>query len=318
MSKIAAQILVYGSEVLILLVYVLLVGQIFLNRNLPRVGGKIGPPRVRWPVSLTPPGFSYVDCRAITLFSRPPDAMPYADFKTYLRDAPLRHQALVRVYLVALCNTRIEIMDRPTYYQRIDAVEALALLRELPDLRLVYRLQLSDEPSFLDPWACKVAGKEVFLLGNATTSGLIVLYLPDRRLGQMLGLTLLHEWLHLLAFNSAGTVRRFNRADAIEPLREPALAPVSFGDPKAPFDEAWTDLGENLLGYDGTAARRAALAAPAHAMILWQRVEKSLRKTPLRLRSTRFAEFVALGHFMRQEVAPKARALRARMAQSRH
>ena len=80
-----------GSEVLILLVYVLLFGQIFLNRNLPRVGGKIGPRRVRWPASLTPPGFSRVDCHAITLFSRPPDAAPYANFKTYRRDAPLRH-----------------------------------------------------------------------------------------------------------------------------------------------------------------------------------------------------------------------------------
>ncbi len=84
-----------------------------VNRNLPRVGGKIGARRVRWPASLTPPGFSYVDCRAITLFSRPPDAAPYANLKTYLRDAPLRRAALVRVYRVAGCNTRIEIMDEP-------------------------------------------------------------------------------------------------------------------------------------------------------------------------------------------------------------
>ena len=140
-----------------------------------------------------------------------------------------------------------------------------------------------------------------------------MLYLPDRRLGQMLGLTLLHEWLHLLAFNSAGSVRRFKRANAIEPL--PQLVGGwrrSHSAIRARLNhEVWSDLGEAIFGYDETAARQAALAAPVHAMILWQRVEKALRKTPQRLRSTRFAEFVALGHFMRQEVAPKARAARA-------
>ena len=116
-----------------------------------------------------------------------------------------------------------------------------------------------------------------------------------------------------------GTLRRFNRADAIEPL---AVADwwrrCRSAARRHRVDEAWADLGENLLGYDETVAHQTALAAPAHAMILWQRVEKALRKTPLRLRSTRSAEFVALGQFMRQEVAPKARALRARLARRRH
>src|SRR5579872_2360843 len=157
MNKIiAAQILAHGPEVLVLLVYVVLLGHMFLNRKLPRVGGKIGPRRVRWPVSLTPQGFSRVDCRAITLFERPPDAAPYTNFKTYVREAPLRRAALVRIYRVAGCNTRIEIMDEPANFERIDAAEALALLRELPDARLVYRLHLSDQPSFLDPWLRKV------------------------------------------------------------------------------------------------------------------------------------------------------------------
>ena len=106
--------------------------------------------------------------------------------------------------------------------------------------------------------------------------------------------------------------RRFKRANVIEPLPQPAVAPVSFGHPSTHVHEAWSELGEAIFGYDETLARQAALAAPVHAMILWQRVEKALRKTPKRLRSTRFAEFVALGQFMRREVAPKARAVRAR------
>ena len=83
-----------GRESRVFLIYVVLLGQMYVNRNLPRVGGKIGARRVRWPASLTPLGFSYVDCRAITFFSRPPDAAPYVNLKTYLRDAPLRRAAL--------------------------------------------------------------------------------------------------------------------------------------------------------------------------------------------------------------------------------
>ena len=52
MSKIAAADIVnHGPAVLVFLIYVVLLGQMFLNRNLPRVGGKIGPRRVRWPAS---------------------------------------------------------------------------------------------------------------------------------------------------------------------------------------------------------------------------------------------------------------------------
>ena len=140
----------------------------------------------------------------------------------------------------------------------------------------------------------------------------MVLYKPDRRLGELVGLTLLHEWLHLIAFKSVREVRRFKRANAVEPLVPPAVEPISFGDRKTPVYEAWCDLGEKLLGYDETIARDAALTYPVHAMILWRCVEKILRKPPAGLRSTRLAEFERLGAFMRTEVASRARAATAR------
>ena len=74
--------------------------------------------------------------------------------------------------------------------------------------------------------------------------------------------------------------------------------------------EAWCDLGEKLLGFDENEARQTALAPPLHAMILWHCVERMLRRTPRRLRSTRFDELTKRGEFMRAEIAPKARALR--------
>ena len=73
------------------------------------------------------------------------------------------------------CKTRIEIPAQPPAYQRIDAAETLALLRELPDPRLVHRLHLSDEPAVLDPWMRKLAGRDFYSLGHAT-------FRPDRAL----------------------------------------------------------------------------------------------------------------------------------------
>jgi hypothetical protein len=180
-------------------------------------------------------------------------------------------------------------------------------LRELPDLRLIRRLHLSDEGPFLDPWVRKLAGQEFFLLGNATNFSLVVLYKPDRRLRELVGLTLRHEWLHLVAFKSVRDVRRFKRANAVERLVPPAVEPISFGDRKTPVNEAWCDLGEKLLGYDETIARDAALTYTAHAMILWRCVEKILRKPPPGLRSTRLAEFEKRAAFMKAEIAPRAR-----------
>jgi hypothetical protein len=86
-----------------------------------------------------------------------------------------------------------------------------------------------------------------------------------------------------------------------------AIAPLNFGDRNTAVYETWCDLGEKLLGHDESAARQTALAAPVHAMVLWRCVERMLRKTPLRLRSTRFDELMRRGDFMRAEVEPKAR-----------
>lgn len=156
----------------------------------------------------------------------------------------------------------------------------------------------------------KVKGEELFSLGHATNFSLIVLYKPDRRDGQVLGLTLLHEWLHLVAFASTMQIWRFKRANATEPLPPVTVEPVNFGDRNTPIYEAWCDLGEKLLGYDESLARQAALASPVHAVILWRCIEHLLRRTPPRFRSTRFDEFMERSAFMHTEVLENARAVR--------
>jgi hypothetical protein len=297
----------------IICAFLALVGLGFLNRNMPRVGGKLGPIQPVDPPPVLPGGFSRIYTRVVTLFVAS-DASRFPTLKAFLRDGTARLDVVMRVYCVAGCKAEIEIPEQVADYERIDAAQALALLRELPDPRRVHRLHLRDQESFLDPWARKVRGEEFTYLGHATNFSLIVLYKPDRRLGDRLGTTLLHEWLHLVAFAATIQLWRFRRANAIEPLPPLVPDPVRGGGRDTEIHEAWCDLGEKILGYDESTARQVALKAPVHAMILWRCVERMLRRTPLRLRCTRFDELMDRATFMRAEVEPKAREARARTA----
>jgi len=301
-----------GAKIVFLAVFVVVAIRAFLSRNLPRVGGKIGQRRNIEPAEPIPAGFSAVYERAVTVAAPASDAAPPADLKAFLRHGVTQRQTLMRVYRVRGCKTEIEIPMAAPDYARIDAAEALALLRELPDPRLIRRLHLSDERCFLDPWVHKLRGQQFFTLGHATNFRLVVLYKPDRRLCEIVGLTLLHEWLHIVAFGSSLAVWRFSRANAIEPLVPAAIAPAFNPGRKSAIYEAWSDLGEKLFGYDETVAREAALTSPAHAMIIWRRVDMIMRKAPARLRSTRFAEWDRRAAFMTAEVAPRAKAVRRR------
>jgi hypothetical protein len=309
----AGKISVAEVQALILLVlFAIFVVRAFRARNLPRVGGKIGRRRTDVPAPPFPEGISASYVRADTLFEAKPNAPQYSSLKAFLRNGAVALPTLMHVYRMAGCRTEIELPATVPNYDRIDVADAVALLRELPDVRLVRRLQLSDEPCFLDPWVRTVAGRQYFLLGNASKSGLIVLYQPDRGHSQNLRMTLLHEWLHLVAYQSAAQIRRFKRANAFEQPVAARLKTISFGDPRTPIFEAWCELGEKIFGYEETVAREAALAAPVHTMILWGSVEKILIATPLRLRSTRFEDLMGRGGFINGEIAPQAAAARAK------
>jgi hypothetical protein len=299
-------------QVVIVILFGITLIRMFLARGMPQVGGKIGSRHKVAESTPVPDGFSKVYARSMRLFVASGDAAKFPDRKSFLRQSTQAIPALMHVYRVAGCKTEIEIPAGRPDYDRIDAGEALALLRELPDPRLVRRLHLSDQPAFLDPWVRKVTGRDVRLLGHATDFGLIALYRPDRNFPRENGLTLLHEWLHIVAFKHEIDLWRFRRAGKIEPLAPIPYDGINTGRAARLPHEAWADLGEKLLGYDEEGARREALASPIHATILWRRIEKILRKTAVRLRSTRFVEFEARTAFMRGEVAAKARESRLR------
>jgi len=294
---------VFDSVIILLCLAPLIYG--IIHRNRPRVGGKIGPVRTLEPRPSPPAGFSKVYARAMTLFVGG-DATRFATLNEYLREGPRPRPVLMRVYRVAGCTTEIEIQDEPADYERIDAEEALALLRELPDLRRVGRLHLSDERSYFDAWVRRERGEDVVLLGNATNFRLIVLYRPDRRFRPHLERTLLHEWLHLVAFAAWFDLWRFGRAKRLETLSPLAVKPLNLGGHNVALHEAWCDLGERLLSRDENEARQAARSSPLQSIILWRRMERILRRTPPEFRSTRYDDWVARGTFMRAEIAPLA------------
>jgi hypothetical protein len=300
------------TQVIIIVFFSSLLVRAFLQRGMPRVGGKLGPLRTLESAAPAAAGFSRIYARVMTVFSPTADATSFPSLKAFLRHGTVGQPTLMHIYRVAGSKTEIEIPVEPPDYECIDAAEALALLRELPDQRIIRRLHLSDQECFLDPWAQKICSRAIVIVGHATNFRLVVLYKPDRRLGPFVGLTLLHEWLHIVAFDSWRHVWRFSRAKAVEPLQPSTIESVNFGVRKTPIYEAWCDLGEKLFGYDETVARQAALASPVHAMIVWQRVEKIMRKAPLRSRSTRFAEFEARAVFMHAEVKPKAHQVRTK------
>ncbi len=282
---------------IVLVIFIVFLVRAFLQHNLPRPGGKLGALRAIDPPVPIPAGFSRVYARTITVFAASSEARHFSSLKAFLRHGTVQYPALMRIYRVAGCMTDIEIPAETANYDRMEATEALALLRELPDLRYIRRLQLSDEPCYLDPWLRAIHGPQFLLLGNATKTGVVVLYRPDRRDRNTAGLTLLHEWLHVVALNSPRDLRRFQRASGIEPLTPPSMPTVSVGVRKTAVHEAWADLGERLFGYDEAAARNAALAAPLHAMVLWQSLQSAMRQAPPGFRSTRSAELDARGHF---------------------
>jgi hypothetical protein len=298
-----------ANGIFILLIFVYLAARAFRYRNVPRVGGKIGPRRKIKPAEPIPAGFSALYKRSVTVGTPPTDAVSHPDLKSFLRHGVTQRRIQMRVYRVSGCKSEIEMPMEAPDYERIDAAEALELLRELPDPRLIRRLHLSDERCFVDPWVRKLRGQQYFTLGHATNFRLVVLYRPDRRLREIVGHTLLHEWLHIVAFASYVTVWRFTRANAVEPLVPAAIEPVFNRGRRTTIYEAWSDLGEQLFGYDEKVAREAALTSPVHATILWRRVEKIMRKTPARLRSSRFAEWERRAAFMQAEVGPKAKAI---------
>src|SRR6202161_1884362 len=81
----------------------------FLRRNMPRVGGKLGPIRTVDPQAPLS-GFSRIYARTVTLFVAS-DASRFPTLKAFLRDGTVRLTVAIRIYCVAGCKAEIEIPE---------------------------------------------------------------------------------------------------------------------------------------------------------------------------------------------------------------
>src|ERR1700720_2991498 len=88
-----------------------------LRRNMPRVGGQLGPIRNLDPPRLLQSGFSRNYTRAVTLFVAS-DASRFPTLKAFLRDGTMQQPVVMRIYRVAGCKLEIEIPDQIPDYER--------------------------------------------------------------------------------------------------------------------------------------------------------------------------------------------------------
>src|SRR6202142_1150178 len=127
------------AEIILVLFGIMLVRR-FLNRNMPRVGGKLGPMRSVGSPPALPAGFSKVHTRLVAVYIASSDATGFSTLKAFLRRGTVARPPLMKIYRVPDSETDVEIPVEQPPYDRIDITETLALLRELPDLRLISRL----------------------------------------------------------------------------------------------------------------------------------------------------------------------------------
>jgi hypothetical protein len=72
-------------QIIIIILFVAWLVRYLFQRNMPRVGGKIGPRRRILPAAPIPEGFSGVHARVMTLFVAASDAARFSSLKSFLR-----------------------------------------------------------------------------------------------------------------------------------------------------------------------------------------------------------------------------------------
>ena len=225
--------------------------------------------------------FSRVYARAMTIFTAPADAPSFHDLKAFLRHGTVGQPALMRIYRVAGCKTEIEIpVGRPDY-ERIDAAEALALLRELPDPRLIRRLHLSDEPLFPRSLGAENPRPRLFpVLATRRTSRLVVSTSP------IIGSAEICR-PHSPSRMAASRCLRIAKGPSTLQKREcrraasaAVVEPINFG---VRENTSSMKLGaSSAKGFSVTTMplpARRLWPSPVHAMIVWRRVERYLAQS---------------------------------------
>jgi poly(A) polymerase len=190
--------------------------------------------------------------------------------------------------------------DKHPLASRMTPREALAIVRELPDARLLKRLLVVDKAHWEEPWRRQKGEENLKILAEASKDGDVKLYRPPT--GEVSRDTIFHEWAHLLKFARPGESALFDMVGELEPIRSDSPA-----DPTIDRDETWAVLvGEGLLNKNFLRAVNAAHCNPIRLTIGAEAVRGVLESVPAEQRSIRHQQYELLLRYIDSNVRPQA------------
>lgn len=158
------------------------------------------------------------------------------------------------------------------------AVSAVELLRGVPDVSLICEVRVLDRTHRLEPWLRQQSGNDSLrLYGEAERGGKITFYRPSFD-GETVR-TSLHEWNHLLEFDSPIESRLMSKALSVEPLVHGS------GAKNYSAAETWSILGESLLSGDPLEMSVCQAVNPLKSAIWASALRRRLTTVPVGMRS---------------------------------
>jgi hypothetical protein len=226
-----------------------------------------------------------------------PNAAPFKNFKDFSERGQLFSYSSLRAYPVIGCpGMMIAVPDREADYDRLTPDQALALLKGLPDIRLVHRLTIIDAPCRYEPWY-RQANPHWRMLGEVLDDSEIVLYRPTAKAD--VAATLNHEWAHLLEFAAPKWRRLFEHVGDFERFIGRAGEP----EPES-SKEYWATLGEFLLSTAPLISPASSFANPIRATIFAMALAERLASVPAALRGTEHAFYSHVLEWDRNTIRP--------------
>jgi poly(A) polymerase len=191
-------------------------------------------------------------------------------------------------------------LERCDLATRLSPLEALQIVKELPDARLVKRLTILNERHWQEPWRRHTGQTNVNTMAEVLPDGSVTMYRPPA--GEVSRDTLFHEWAHLLKFRSPTESNLFDRVGALEPLRTQSKSDLSGGG-----DELWAvHVGEGLLNRSSLTAIAAAYENPIRSSLAGRALSRIIESVPEQQRSPRHAQFQLVTRYIEESVRPLA------------
>jgi len=227
-------------------------------------------------------------------------ATPFADYADFHNRGIILYRAPMKVYdIKTQPGTSIAFEDSAPNYPRISPQHALGMLEDLPDMRLIKRLSVFDDPHNQEPWLRQTEGADYRVHGEMMDDGEMRLYRPA--LNEDVPTTVRHEWNHALKSKSPIISRRFDQVGDLESLRT-----ISNTVGSTLPDEQWSILGEGLLSKDPVVAPATARSNPIRSTLWAEAVKARLNDLPSAQRGTSDAFYRTLIDYIENKVRPIA------------